>query len=128
MNTDHMVFCFGSNERGIHGAGAARFALQKKGAYRYVGFGPMGQSFAIPTKNWAIAPLPIEAVEHYVQRFLSYARLNDNEQFQVTAVGCGLAGFTHEQIAPLFRDAPSNCFFDTLWRPWLPDKGFWGTY
>lgn len=48
--------------------------------------------------------------------------------FQVTCIGCGLAGLKHEDIAPMFKDAPGNCVFDTLWKPWLPDAEFWGTF
>lgn len=128
MNTDQMVFVFGSNEAGIHGAGAARFALEKRGAVRNVGFGPQGQSFAIPTKDWIIHTLPIQVVKAYVDRFIAYAWRNNLEQFQVTAIGCGLAGYAHKNIAPLFERAPDNCFFDEAWKPYLPDRQFWGTF
>ena len=128
MNTDNMVFVFGSNESGIHGAGAARFALNHKGAASGMGFGPSSYSFAIPTKDWRVLTLPLAVIEHYVNRFIVYARKNPEYEFQVTAIGCGLAGFKHRQIAPLFKYAPDNCFFDTLWKEFLPDKKFWGTF
>lgn len=121
-----MIFCFGSNEAGIHGAGAAKAALSK-GAIMHQGFGPAGLTFAIPTKDWRIQTLPIEAVEHYVDRFIEYA-LHQTSAFQVTAIGCGLAGFKHHQIAPLFKHAPPNCLFDELWAPYLPGKRTWGSF
>ena len=132
-----MIFVFGSNEAGIHGAGAARTAMQQHGAVYGVGFGPQGNSFAIPTKDWRIETLPFEFIVPYVQRFIVYARFNSNLNFQVTQLGCGLAGLKAEHMAPLFKYAPANCFFDEAWEPEfakilpaakLREKQFWGTY
>lgn len=123
-----MIFVFGSNESGIHGAGAAKFAAQHHGAIYGAGFGPQGGSFAIPTKDWRIETLPTEVIQHYVHRFIVYARLNRGVSFQVTAIGCGLAGLRHDVVAPMFKYAPENCFFDELWHQYLPKKQFWGTF
>lgn len=101
-------FVFGSNESGIHGAGAARFAELNYGAVRGVGFGPVGRSFAIPTKDWQIQTLPLNVVKNYISRFLAFAELCDTDTFKLTRIGCGLAGFTEAEIAPLFADAPPN--------------------
>lgn len=123
-----MIFVFGSNESGIHGAGAARYAKDYKGAVYAVGFGPAGDSWAIPTKDWIIKSLPLDVIRNYVNRFMAYAELNPNTEFQVTRIGCGLAGFTNAQIAPMFVHAPKNCFFDTAWTLWLPEgTQYWGT-
>jgi hypothetical protein len=122
-----MIFVFGSNERGIHGAGAAKQALYY-GALTGVGFGPMGRTFAIPTKDWRIETLPVEAIKHYVERFIVYARWNPREQFKFTALGTGLAGIPAQAMAELFKYAPDNCFFDEQWKEFLPKKQFWGTY
>lgn len=127
MNTDNMIFVFGSNEAGHHGAGAARAALPK-GAAMGMGFGPSGDTFAIPTKDWQITTLPLDVIKAYVNRFIVYARIHKGYDFQVTAIGCGLAGLRHEQVAPLFKYAPPNCYFDTLWQEYLPGKQFWGTF
>jgi hypothetical protein len=124
-----MIFVFGSNEAGVHGAGAARTAREHHGAVLGHGFGPAGNSFAIPTKDWQIFSLPIETVKFYVDRFIIYARLHPQYIFQVTAIGCGLAGFRHDVIAPLFKYAPQNCQFDSAWEPYLgPKKAYWGTF
>jgi hypothetical protein len=128
-----MIFVFGSNEAGIHGAGAARVAVRQHRAQHGVGFGPQGNSFAIPTKDWLIETLPIETIEHYIGRFIVYARImlkrRPEIQFQVTAIGCGLAGLRHDVIAPMFKYAPQNCLFDEVWTPYLPKTAhFWGTY
>lgn len=96
------IFVFGSNESGIHGAGASKTAFLHFGAIHGVGFGLIGLSFAIPTKNWAVQTLPLSVIRHYVNRFKAYALMNKNLKFLVTEIGCGLAGFSPNQIAPMF--------------------------
>lgn len=103
------IFVFGSNLAGRHGAGAALFAKRHFGAVYGKGEGLQGASYAIPTKGWMIETLPLEAIEKHVERFKAFARARPDLSFQITAVGCGLAGYTPEQIAPLFIDAPRNC-------------------
>ena len=98
------LFVFGSNESGLHGAGAAKVALAFE-AQIGVGFGPQGNTFAIPTKDWLIQTLPLEVIEHYVKRFIVFAKEMPNITFLVTAIGCGLAGYTPAEIAPMFKDA-----------------------
>lgn len=126
-----MVFVFGSNERGIHGGGAARVAREKHGAVLGEGFGHFGNSFAIPTcalpTSMPNHEIPLEKIASYVANFVVYAAMNPELEFQVTQIGCGLAGWKPEQIAPLFADAPGNCLFDTAWKPWLgDDRRYWG--
>lgn len=112
------IFVFGSNLAGRHGAGAARTARLIYGAVYGVGQGRTGNAYAIPTKDHKIVTLPLEYINVYVQRFLKYARENPELQFKVTRVGCGLAGYTPQDIAPMFRGAPNNCVF--LGEDWLP--------
>jgi hypothetical protein len=129
MNNPNMIFVFGSNEAGRHGAGAAREALLHYEAKMYQGFGPQGRCFAIPTKDWEIITLPVDVIKAYVDRFIVYARFRPTFDFQVTQLGCGLAGLRVEVIAPMFKYAPSNCYFDTAWKDFLPAKAnFWGTF
>lgn len=101
---DNEVFVFGSNISGIHGAGAAKTALQW-GAIYGKGFGLQGKTFAIPSKDKNIISLEIPKIEEYVQQFIIFAKLNPNKEFLVTEIGCGLAGFTPDEIAPLFKEA-----------------------
>lgn len=125
-----MIFVFGSNESGIHGAGAAKYASLNKGAIFGVGHGPAGNSYALPTKDWRIESLSLDTVQHYVNRFIAYAQSKPKAQFQVTRVGCGLAGFKDSDIAPMFNAAPANCLFDTAWAGYISDsnnRGYWGT-
>lgn len=124
-----MIFVFGSNLAGIHGAGAAKVAHRNYGAEWGTGSGLTGNSYAIPTKDMLIDSLPLGTVQNWVTVFLGFARDHPDMAFQVTQIGCGLAGFTKEQIAPMFADAPKNCFFDTAWRDLMPEgTEFWGTY
>ena len=126
MNTDRMIFCFGSNEAGIHGAGAALYAFKNKGAKWGKGYGPSGYSFALPTKDKRIKTLPINKIAAYVDAFIRYAHTHPQLKFQVTQLGCGLAGFKPEQIAPLFIGAATNCYFDIGWKDHLPATAkFW---
>lgn len=120
-----ICFVFGSNLAGIHGAGAARYAMGHHGAIYGRGIGFQGNSYAIPTKDERIQTLPLEDVRMWVQKFLNSARTSSETTFHVTQIGCGLAGFTPEQIAPLFADAPRNCKFSTAWSKWLPNHETW---
>lgn len=94
------MFVFGSNLAGIHAGGAARTALQRFGAIMGQGEGPQGQSYAIPTMQGGV-----ETIKPYVDRFIELAREWDQTTFYVTKIGCGIAGFTPEEIAPLFDEA-----------------------
>jgi hypothetical protein len=124
------IFVFGSNEAGIHGAGAAAEAHYHRGAQMGVSFGPTGRCFAIPTKNAQISgALSLADIKAYVDGFLKFARERPHTSFQITCLGCGLAGLRNEQIAPMFYRAPVNCLFDTKWIEYLPYKArYWGTF
>lgn len=130
LPTNGEIFVFGSNLGGIHGSGAARVAREKFGAKYLLGVGPCGGSYAIPTKNEDVtSTLPLHTIKLYVEQFIEYARrtvIADMDQppvylsqFWVTAIGCGLAGYRHEQIAPMFKDASDNCSFPDNWGPYL---------
>ena len=118
------IFVFGSNESGIHGAGAARFAKDELGFPVGIGFGmrPTDSAFAIPTKDWNLVTLPKETINFYIQRFKDYVeftlKFNPALTFFVTKLGCGLAGYTIEDIAPMFKD------FVNLENVYLPQE-FW---
>jgi hypothetical protein len=94
------VFVFGSNLAGMHGGGAARVAVDKFGAIWGQGVGLQGQSYAIPTMQGGI-----ETIKPYVDDFIEFAKAHADKIFLVTRIGCGIAGFRDEQIAPLFKEA-----------------------
>ena len=115
------VFVFGSNKAGHHSGGAAKQAL-KWGAKWYVASGPMGQTYGIPT----VGVHGLDEIERHVQQFITYVERNDHITFYVTAIGCGSAGFTPEQIAPLFKDCVdmSNVYLpESFWQVFMT-KGF----
>lgn len=102
------VFVFGSNLAGRHGAGSALYAREYRGAVYGQGEGRQGNSYAIPTKDANLGTLPLEAIAAHVRTFLLYAAAHAHERFEVVPIGCGLAGYSPFQIAPMFRDRPPN--------------------
>ena len=97
---ENEVFVFGSNLGGFHAGGAARVAVDKFGAVWGQGVGLQGQSYAIPTMHGGV-----DVIKPYVDEFIAFAREHRDLKFLVTPIGCGIAGFTVEEIAPLFADA-----------------------
>jgi hypothetical protein len=108
MTTTKQIFVFGSNLAGVHGAGAALFAVKNHGAVYSNGVGLQGNSYAIPTKNWNIKTLPLDIIQKYVTEFLAFAKLHPEMRFNVTAIGTDLAGYKAWQIAPMFKGYSSN--------------------
>ncbi len=94
------VFVFGSNLSGQHMGGAARIAHERFGAKWGIGVGLQGQSYAIPTMQGGV-----ETIRPFVDEFITFARANQQFVFLVTPIGCGIAGFSAKQIAPLFVEA-----------------------
>lgn len=106
---------FGSNLAGRHGRGAALEARLRYGAEYGVGEGRTGNSYAIPTKDYQLRTRSLADIRQSVDRFKEYARQHPDLEFFVTAVGCGLAGYSSDQIAPMFEDAPINCELPDGW-------------
>lgn len=146
-----MIFTFGSNTAGIHGAGAARYAYEKEHMRWGFSYGHCGNAFAIPTKghkqirnyegrnSHSIVvgdTLPLNEIKSYIAGFLMYAKHHPELTFKVTCLGCGLAGFKHEDVAPLFIDhfnddghPRPNLYFDEQWLLFLGSKyQYWGTF
>lgn len=108
---DRPIFVFGSNLAGAHGGGSAKYAHMERGAAWGVGVGRTGGAYAIPTLDENLQQIPIDEIRDYVAQFLDYARVHHDRQFEVVAIGCGIAGFTVAQMAPLFVDVPPNVRF-----------------
>lgn len=115
------IFVFGANLGGRHGLGAAALAARRYGAITGQGSGPMGNSYAIPTKDAKLAVLPLVQIEASIAEFLRYANAAPQLRFWVTRIGCVLAGYSNAQIAPMFKGAPENCSFAREWAPFLVD-------
>lgn len=110
------IFVFGSNLAGRHGAGAARDAL-KFGAIPGRGMSLQGRTYAIPTKGWSLEVLPLDAIAEWVRLFLVDAKERHWQTFLVTPIGCGLAGYKPEDIAPMFKGSPPNVILPKSFLP-----------
>jgi len=102
------AFVFGSNEAGRHGKGAALHARLNHGAIYGQGEGLQGNSYAIPTKDAHLCTLPLDVIRIYVGRFNKFAADHAELTFRLTPIGCGLAGYSPKDIAPMFADSPGN--------------------
>ncbi len=94
------IFVFGSNLAGSHGGGAALLAYHRFGAIWGQGVGLQGQSYGIPTMHGGV-----DVIQPYVDEFIAFAKAHPEYKFMVTKIGCGIAGFSVDEIAPLFKDA-----------------------
>ena len=113
---DNEIFVFGSNLQGSHGGGAAAIAAKQFGAIWGQGVGLQGKSYGIPTMHGGVAE-----IKPYVDEFIEFAKQNPNLKFLVTRIGCGIAGFTEEEMAPLFAEGVNvenvylpDTFFDVI--------------
>ena len=115
--TDNMIFVFGSNQAGRHGAGAAKYAKEHYKATYGVGEGITGRSYALPTKDHNIQTRSLKDIEASIVLFLDCASVNEDKIFKVTPIVCGLAGFTKREISRLFMNhkIPFNVVFSREW-------------
>lgn len=110
---ENEVFVFGSNLAGRHGGGAARVARLRFGAVMGKGVGLQGQSYAIPTMQGGV-----DTIRPYVDEFIAFAKAHPDKRFLVTPIGCGIAGFEPDDIAPLFAaamDVPNISLPESFW-------------
>ena len=113
------IFVFGSNLSGFHGGGAAKKALDSYGAFWGVADGLVGNSYAIPTKGYAIDYIKLSVILPYIAKFVRFAKEHKDMKFFLTRIGCGLAGFRDCDIAPLFRGIGDNCDIPEEWEQYL---------
>lgn len=99
---ENEIFVFGSNIQGAHGGGAAWFAHKAFGAEWGVGEGLTGRTYALPTMEG------VASLKAAVNHFIACAKQHPELTFLVTAVGCGIAGYTPSEVAPLFKEATSQ--------------------
>lgn len=103
QNSGDRIFVFGSNLAGRHGKGAALYARRHCGAIYGQGEGLQGRSYAIPTKDERLQTLSIERIAAGINRFIAFCIKHPELQFDITPVGCGLAGYKQSDIRPLFH-------------------------
>ena len=109
------IFVFGSNLKGVHGAGAALDARHIYGAVLGIGEGPTGSAYAIPTKDANLKRRTLFQIGESVKKFKEFASAHPEMTFFVTRIGCGLAGYKDDDIGPMFEGAPSNCELPPGW-------------
>lgn len=109
------IFVFGSNMAGRHGWGAAKDAKWLYGAIYGKGIGLHGRTYAIPTKDAQLNVLPITEIERRIKIFVEFTRDNPQLKFFITRLGCGLAGYKDEEIAPMFKGIGKNCRVHHRW-------------
>lgn len=111
------IFVFGSNLAGRHGAGAAKYAHERYGAEYGVGVGPTGCAYALPTKDSTLKTLTLDVIERFIKDFIQYAEDNPDDEFLLTPIGCGLAGYRRDQVKPLIEkyNRPSNVIYTKEW-------------
>ena len=97
---ENEIFVFGSNLEGMHGGGAARIAYNNFEAIWGQGVGLQGQSYGIPTMHGGV-----KEIKPYVDEFINFAKSHPELKFLVSRIGCGIAGFSDNEMAPLFKDA-----------------------
>lgn len=91
------IFVFGSNEQGLHYGGAAKAAMENFGAIMGQGNGLQGKSYAIPSMSG------LGVMGEYVKEFCEFAKTHPEKRFLVTEIGCGIAGYSVSDVAPLFE-------------------------
>ena len=105
----NQIFVFGSNLEGNHAGGAARQAGRDFGAVNGIGVGLQGQSYAIPTMS------NFNTMEFYINQFIDFAKHYPEYKFLLTPIGTGIAGYSHDQVKPLFKDIPANVKLPEEW-------------
>lgn len=115
------IFVFGSNTQGIHGAGAAQYANIHHGAIQGIPMGLQGLSYAIITKHLPMGErsIPLHFIQEQINVLISYAKISPNLIFNVSRIGCGYAGFTEDEIAPMFTVIPPNIKLCPEFKQWL---------
>lgn len=112
-----MIFVFGSNLAGIHGAGAALYAYENCGAEWGYGEGLMGNSYALPTKDNSIQKMHWFEVKENIRRFVNFAKDSPELTFALTPVGTGLAGHSKKDVWEALREfgLPDNVYLTSSW-------------
>lgn len=106
---DGQIFVAGTNIYGTHGGGAARYAVEHFGLQNGVAEGLSGDTYALPSMG------TLEEIKAAADRFIAFAADNPEKTFIMSRVGCGIAGHSDAEIAPMFADAPQNIIRPRGW-------------
>jgi len=113
---DNQIIVFGSNLNGQHAGGLALECAKKWNAQEGVGEGLTGQCYAFPTLDKKMKKVTKKALKQSKELLYKVAEKNQDTQFLVTKVGCGIAGFTKDEMKKIFQgDKPSNVILPAGW-------------
>ena len=122
---ENEIFVFGSNLNGNHAGGAAKQAQESFGAINGIGEGIMGQSYAFPTLDKKMKKVSEVSLYSNKNKLYEYAKENPTKTFLVTKVGCGIAGFTEDEMKKIFKgDKPKNVILPAGWAKVYGYKAF----
>jgi len=112
-----MIFVFGSNKAGIHGAGAALYAHHHYGAEWGVGEGLTGESYALPTLDGNLNKMPLDELYKSIKRFCEHAKNNPDLEYMLTPIGTGLAGYSMDTVKAMLKKCgiPKNVYLHNNW-------------
>lgn len=104
------IFVFGSNQAGIHCAGAALMAKLRFGAVDGTGEGLMGNCYALPTKDRNFNVRSLDDIFESILKLKECATQNPSYMFYLTRIGQGYAGLSESNIKQLVEkaDLPEN--------------------
>jgi hypothetical protein len=121
----NQIFVFGSNLNGNHAGGAALQAKKDFGAEDGVSEGLTGQSYAFPTLDKDMQKVSKEDLLKSKELLYKVAEENKDKEFLVTKVGCGIAGFTEEEMKEIFKgEKPNNIVLPAGWSKVYGYKAF----
>lgn len=119
-----IIFVFGSNPEGRHGAGSAKVALRKFGAKNGQGEGLAGNSYALITTELRKGHprITLEQISDNVRRLYEVARKMPDKRFMIAYRNQPnertLCGYTGAQMINCFLsagDIPDNIWFSEEW-------------
>lgn len=123
----NVVFVFGSNPEGRHGAGAAKTAREQFGAVYGRGEGLQGNAYALPTKdlrvreNGGFRSISPDAITDSIRRLYDVARANPDRDFCIAYRNTdkpSLNGYTGIEMMRMFASAgplPANIVISKEW-------------
>ena len=113
------IFVFGSNMNGAHMGGAARIAYENFEATWGESEGLTGRSYAIPTLDENMEKVSESALEASIDKFIDFVLNNQQLTFYLTKIGCGIAGWSVDEVAKTFATALASFLVP------LPDNIVW---
>ena len=125
--SENVIFVFGSNPEGRHGAGAAKIARLHFGAVYGQGEGLQGHAYALPTKDLRVREnngyrsISPEAITESIKKLYDCARRHPDKKFMIAYRNTytrSLNGYTGIEMIRMFLNAgpiPENIYVSEEW-------------